>query len=187
MAKLGREVTDALSDGRAFTVRDAHTRDARPLAQLLDSVAAEPEATLLMLPGQVGAGLWRRRIADAVADPRCLQLVAVVDQVPAGALGLRPDPHPNSAHTAWVGMSVGAPWRRLGVGGSLMEAAAGWAATHGVVKLALGVFPENARAIAFYEQHGFSREGLRRAQFVRAGAYHDEVLMARFLAPVSRS
>ena len=42
-------------------------------------------------------------------------------------------------------------------------------------------------ALAFYEQHGFSREGLRCAQFVRAGAYHDEVLMARFLAPVSRS
>jgi putative acetyltransferase len=185
VAKLGREVTDALGDGRTFTVRDARTRDARPLAQLLDLVAAESEATLLMLPGQVGAGLWRRRIADAVADPRCLQLVGVVDEGVAGALGLRPDPHPNSAHVAWIGMSVGASWRRLGVGGALMEAAAGWAGAHGVVKLALGVFPENTKAIAFYERHGFSREALRRAQFVRAGAYHDEVLMARFLAPVS--
>jgi putative acetyltransferase len=82
-------------------------------------------------------------------------------------------------------MSVGEIWRGLGVGGALLETSATWAAANGVGKLALGVFPENRRAIGFYERHGFVREGLRRAQFVRAGRYHDEVLMARFLTPVS--
>ena len=43
----------------------------------------------------------------------------------------------------------------------------------------LGVFPENARAMAFYERHGFVREGLRREQYRRGDQYHDEVLMAR--------
>ena len=70
-----------------------------------------------------------------------------------------------------------------GVGGALLEASATWAAAHAVSKLALGVFPENRRAIGFYERHGFVREGLRRAQYDRAGRYHDEVLMARFLTP----
>ena len=70
-------------------------------------------------------------------------------------------------------------------GGALLEASATWAAAHAVRKLALGVFPENRRAVGFYERHGCVREGLRRAQYERAGRYHDEVLMARFLAPVS--
>jgi putative acetyltransferase len=82
-------------------------------------------------------------------------------------------------------MSVGERWRGLGVGGALLEASATWAGAHAVSKLALGVFPENQRAIGFYERYGFVREGLRRAQYVRAGRYHDEVLMARFLTPVS--
>jgi RimJ/RimL family protein N-acetyltransferase len=185
VAKLGGEIAVTLADGRKARVRDARLRDARPLAALLDAVAAEPRATLLVLPGQVSARVWRRRIADALADPRCLQLSADVGGALAGNLGLRPDPHPCSGHIGWVGMSVGEPWRGLGIGGALLEAAAAWGETHSVVKLALGVFPENARAAAFYEGHRFVREGLRRAQYDRAGRYHDEVLMARFLTPVS--
>ena len=181
MAKLGGKIGTTLADGRELRLRDARARDARPLARLLDAVAAEPTVTLLMMPGQFGAAVWRRRIADAVADPRCLQLSAELGGELVGNLGLRPDPHPGSAHVAWVGMSVGARWRGLGIGGALLEASATWAAANAVRKLALGVFPENRRAIGFYERHGFVREGLRRAQYDRAGRYHDEVLMARFL------
>ena len=181
MAKLGGEIAATLADGRELRLRDARARDARPLARLLDAVAAEPTVTLLMMPGQFGAGVWRRRIADAVADPRCLQLSAVLSGELVGNLGLRPDPHPGSAHVAWVGMSVGERWRGLGIGGALLEASATWAAANTVSKMALGVFPENRRAIGFYERHGFVREGLRRAQYDRDGRYHDEVLMARFL------
>jgi putative acetyltransferase len=184
VAKLGGEIATMLADGREVRVRDARARDARPLARLLDAVAAEPAVTLLMLPGQFGAGVWRRRIADALGDPRCLQLSADLDGELVGNLGLRPDPHPCSGHVTWVGMSVAARWRGLGVGGALLEASAAWAASHAMTKLALGVFPENTRAMGFYERHGFVREGLRRAQYERAGRYHDEVLMARFLTPV---
>ena len=183
MARLGGEVARVLADGRELRVRDARARDARPLSRLLDGVAAEAQVTLLMLPGQFGAGVWRRRIADALADPRCLQLSADLDGELVGNLGMRPDPHPCSAHIGWVGMSVGESWRGLGVGGMLLEASAAWAAAHAVTKLALGVFPDNARALGFYERHGFVREGLRAAQYDRAGRYHDEVLMARFLTP----
>lgn len=185
MARLGGEIAAVLADGRELRVRDARARDARPLVRLLDAVAAEPSATLLVLPGQFGVGVWRRRIADALGDPRCLQLSADLEGELVGNLGLRPDPHPRSGHVAWVGMSVGERWRRLGVGGALLEASAAWAEANAVSKLALGVFPENRPAIGFYERHGFVREGLRRAQYDRAGRYHDEVLMARFLTPVS--
>jgi L-phenylalanine/L-methionine N-acetyltransferase len=185
VARLGGEIATRLADGRVLRLRDARLRDARPLALLLDAVAAEPSVTLLMLPGQFGAGVWRRRITDAIADPRCLQLSAELDGELVGNLGLRPDPNPCSGHVACVGMSVGERWRGLGVGGALLEVSATWAGAHDVSRLALGVFPENLRAIRFYERHGFVREGLRRAQYARAGRYHDEVLMARFLTPVS--
>jgi RimJ/RimL family protein N-acetyltransferase len=185
VAKLGGEIAATLADGRELRVRDARARDARPLARLLDAIAAEPQVTLLMMPGQFGAGVWRRRITDALADPRCLQLAAELDDELVGNLALRPDPHPCSGHVASVGMSVGEPWRGLGVGGALLEASATWARAHAVHTLTLGVFPENRRAIDFYERHGFVREGLRRAQYHRAGRYHDEVLMARFLTPIS--
>jgi RimJ/RimL family protein N-acetyltransferase len=181
VAKLGGEVTGTFADGRAWCVRDARARDARPLAALLDDVAAEPQPALLMLPGQFGANVWKRRIQDNLADPRCLQLSATVGGELAGNLGLRPDAHPCSGHVQWLGMSVALPFRGLGLGGALLETAAEWARVNGYVKVALGVFPENVRAIAFYERHGFVTEGRRRAQYDRAGQYHDEVVMARFV------
>ncbi len=93
------------------------------------------------------------------------------------------DPHPASAHVLMLGMSVARDCRGLGLGGALLESALRWAAQGDALKVELSVFAHNAPAIAFYERHGFAREGLRRRQLVRAGEYHDEVLMARFLDP----
>ena len=181
MGKLGAERRTILADGHELCVRTASTRDARPLVRLLDAVAAEAEATLLMAPGQFTAGVWRRRIAAALADPRALFLAAAAGPELVGDLGLLPEAHACSGHVAVLGMSVAREWRGLGVGGELLEVAAEWAAAGGVTKLTLGVFPENLRAVRFYERHGFVREGLRCAQYDRAGRYHDEMLMARFL------
>jgi len=181
VARLGRENVVTLADGRRMCVRDARTRDARPLARLLDSVAAEPEITLLLRPGEARAGDWRRRISETSASGRGLLVVATLDGDLVGNLGLWHDSNPASVHVAWIGMSVGAAWRGAGVGGALLEQALAWAERHGYEKAVLGVFPDNARAIAFYEHHGFVREGLRRAQYLRGDEYHDEVLMARML------
>jgi RimJ/RimL family protein N-acetyltransferase len=76
-------------------------------------------------------------------------------------------------------MSVAVGFRGVGAGGALLEAAVAWASGAGFRRVVLGVFPENAPAIAFYERHGFVREGLRRGQYRRGDQYHDEVLMAR--------
>lgn len=162
-------------------MRSARLRDAKPLVRLLERVASEPQPTLLLVPGESSVRDWRRRIAGATADQHSLYLVAVVAGELIGNIALDRDRHPNSGHVAWVGISIEARFRGMGVGGMLLETAAAWAAGGGVSKLALGVFPENERALAFYEQHGFSREGLRRAQYTREGRYHDEVLMARLL------
>ncbi len=185
MATLGAETGRVLLDGRELRVRSARPRDAGALFQLLESVAGETEPTLLIRPGESTAKLWRRRISAAGLDYRSLFLLGVLDGEVVGNLGLERDPHPNSSHVAWVGMSVGREWRGLGVGSTLLGIAIDWAAGNGAEKLALSVFPENARALAFYERHGFAREGLREAQYQRNGRYHDEVLMARFLTPLA--
>jgi len=183
VAKLGREIAVTLADGRALRVRDARRGDARRVTSLLDAVAAEPEVTLILQPGEAKPADWRRRIAQATASARGLFLVAESGGDLVGNLGLWPDSNPASAHVAWLGMSVASGYRGAGVGGELLEAALEWATTAGYRRAVLGAFPGNARAIAFYTRHGFVREGLRRAQYRRGAEYHDEVLMARSLTP----
>ena len=162
-------------------VRSARPHDARALASLLDDVARETPATLLLAPGEATAKSRRRRIAAASLDYHSLFLVAIVGGNLVGNLSLERDAHPNSAHAACLGISVARGYRSLGIGALLLESASEWAASSGVTKLQLGVFPENTRATGFYERHGFVREGSRRAQYVRDGRYHDETLMARFI------
>ena len=179
MGNLDRDIRVTLADGRALVVRDAGKRDARGVAEMLDAVASEPRATLVLRPGEAAPSDWRRRIAEALRAPRGLFLVADAAGVVVGNLGLWPDANPASAHVAWIGMSVAAGWRGVGAGGALLEAAMGWAAARDFRRGVLGVFPDNAPAIAFYERHGFVREGLRLQHYRRGDRYHDEVLMAR--------
>jgi putative acetyltransferase len=63
----------------------------------------------------------------------------------------------------------------------LVRAAQAWARDQGLLKVALAVFPDNARAIAVYEHAGFIREGVRRKQYrADGGVLRDELLMAWF-------
>ena len=78
-------------------------------------------------------------------------------------------------------MSVAAAYRGLGVGAALLEAAAAWAAAAGFAKAALSAFPDNTRAIVFYERHRFTFEGRRVRQFQRAGRFDDEAQLGRDL------
>ena len=131
MGSLGREIGVTLADGRALVVRDARKRDARGVCEMLDAVAAEPRATLVLRPGEATPGDWRRRIAEALRSYRGLFLVADGAGAVVGNLGLWPDANPASAHVAWIGMSVAAGWRGVGAGGALLEAAVEWAASAG--------------------------------------------------------
>ena len=185
MARFGRERTVVLRDGREASIRSARPGDARALARLLDAIAAEPEVTLLMLPGEITAREWRRRIAATVERDTSLFLCAWMGERMVGNLGVVADAHPASPHVRVLGMSVARDCRGLGLGGALLESALAWARQSGALKIELSVFAHNEPAVGFYERHGFAREGLRRRQLVRGDEYHDEVLMARFLDPES--
>jgi RimJ/RimL family protein N-acetyltransferase len=171
-----------LSDGRAALLRDARPRDARALARLLDAVASESRSGLLMEPGQRTARDWRRAIIESSMHLRSAFLVAEMDGRLAADLAVQPAANPASQHVCIIGMSVAAPFRGVGLGGALLELALEWAAAWTYSKATLSVLGHNDAAVRFYERHGFIHEGRRVAQFIRAGQYSDEVLMARPLA-----
>jgi L-phenylalanine/L-methionine N-acetyltransferase len=170
-----------LRDGREAAIRSGRPGDARAVARLLDEIAAEPEVTLLLQPGQFTARDWRQRIEAALDSKSSIFLVATLGDRVVGNLGLLADAHPASPHVRVLGVSVASDVRGLGLGTELIETALRWGARNGATKVTLSVFGDNTAAIAFYERLGFVKEGMRQLQLVRAGRYHDEVLMARFL------
>ena len=81
-----------------------------------------------------------------------------------------------------LGMLVRPGWRGRGVGAALMHAAIDWARGHGLHKLSLEVFAQNAAAIALYRKCGFAEEGRRPRQYRRAsGELWDTVVMGLLL------
>jgi RimJ/RimL family protein N-acetyltransferase len=173
----------------SFRIRSADPSDAEQLAQLAESVSAEPEGWLISVAGEWrSAGDERRYLKALRRYPHAAVFVAERDDgTLLGRLSVGRDPHPASAHVADVGLMVAIDARRQGVGRALLRAAVGWARRAGVRKLELHVFPWNEAAIGLYESFGFEREGYRRAHYRRGGEYVDAILMARSVDAASGS
>ena len=116
------------------------------------------------------------------ADPPATQhnLVAEIDGKAIGMLGLTRQDMPRRQHAGYIGMAIHDAYAGRGAGTALMaacvELADNWLQ---LKRLELGVYADNARAIALYERFGFEREGLYHAYAWRAGAYADSLAMAR--------
>lgn len=166
-------------DGRRWILRPARPTDGRALARLFAEVRAE--------------GRWLISTASAVSEPseafwisemiragEQLVLVAEADGELIGNVLVSVDRSAATEHIGVLSILLADGWRDVGIGSELVAAAQRWAAEHGLRKLSLGVFPDNARAIAVYEKAGFVREGLRRMQYRSGDRFRDEVLMAWF-------
>jgi RimJ/RimL family protein N-acetyltransferase len=140
----------------AFEVRPAEDGDRGPLALLFAAVAEERDGIAAEPPVDV-----ERRAAAWQLDGT---LVAVADGEIVGELQV----HETSFGFGELGMLVAADWRGQGVGSALVVAAIEWARARGLHKLSLGVFPQNAAAIALYRKFGFVEEGRRRQHIRRA-------------------
>jgi putative acetyltransferase len=161
-----------------ITIRPAVPEDAATLVALGATVGREPEAWLLNSDGWRSVGEERRYIRALKRHPDAAVYVAEDDGAIVGRLSVARDPHSASRHVADLGLMVASSHRRKGIGRALLDQAVAWARDAGVRKLELHVFPWNEPAIRLYEQYGFTREGLRRAHYHRAGEYVDAVLMA---------
>ena len=97
---------------------------------------------------------WRARLEI----PGSHNVVAVVDGRPAGmASGVPVEQVEDSVEL--ISMWVGPATRGRGVGDCLIREIAQWAAERGATSLLLSVMPDNKRAIALYERHGFTYAG----------------------------
>ncbi len=81
-----------------------------------------------------------------------------------------------------LGMFVASDRRGGGVGGTLVEAALGWARESGAHKVSLTVWAHNHAARGLYAKYGFVTEGTRRRHYRRRnGELWDAVLMGLVL------
>jgi RimJ/RimL family protein N-acetyltransferase len=179
MIATGRGQRRTARDGRTWTLRPARPTDGRALARLFAEVRAEGR-WLVTVPGALSdpsEGFW---IAEMIRRHEQLAIVAEADGEIVGNVLVSTDRNVPTEHIGTLSICVASDWRDVGIGSELVAGAQSWARARGLRKLALGVFPDNDRAIAVYERAGFVREGLRRAQYRSGDGFRDELLMAWF-------
>jgi putative acetyltransferase len=101
-----------------------------------------------------------------------------------GSAGLNVAANPRMRHSATFGIMVHRDFQNQGVGTAMTRAvldlADNWLM---LLRVELGVYADNERAIHLYRKFGFEEEGKRRMAVVRNGKYVDELIMARIHRP----
>ena len=124
------------------------------------------------------AQTWKQRLEQP--PPGSHVLVACIDDLPIGNIGLMPEGNPRRRHSGSLGMGVHDKYAGRGVGHKLMEAvldiADNWI---NLTRVELSVYTDNDRAIRLYERHGFETEGVLRQYAFRDGRFVDALTMAR--------
>lgn len=104
-----------------------------------------------------------------------------------GTVGLTVNKSPRVRHSASIGIMVHRDYQEMGIGRSLLkkviDVSDNWLM---LVRLELGVFVDNERAINLYKSLGFEFEGTKKYAAIRNGKYEDEYLMARYNLPLDR-
>lgn len=179
MVLTGSGEAKTARDGRRWTLRPGRPTDGRALARLFADVRAEGR-WLITAPDAVSQPSEAFWIGELIRAAEHLVLVAEADGEAVGNVLVSVERGVATDHIGVLSIVVADGWRDVGVGSELIAAAQRWTVERGLRKLSLGVFPDNQRAIAVYERHGFVREGLRRMQYRVGDRFRDELLMAWF-------
>jgi RimJ/RimL family protein N-acetyltransferase len=111
------------------------------------------------------------------------QFVAMMDDTVVGWCDILSKPRPAMRHSGVLGVGVLKPYRRQGIGTSLIETTLGAAKDRGVKRVELYVRTDNEPAKKLYEKFGFVVEGVLRNHLLIGGAYRDSYLMAILYDP----
>jgi putative acetyltransferase len=158
--------------------RRASVADAEGLTRLMSEPDVLRNTLQLPLPN---VEVWRKRLEAQIADPLQIHVLAVHADELVGSAGLHPvSGSLRTRHAAHLGMCVAKSWWGRGIGSELMRRLLDWADNWaGLLRVELGVYPDNERAIALYRRFGFELEGCQRALALRDGVYVDSLMMAR--------
>jgi putative acetyltransferase len=98
-----------------------------------------------------------------------------------GMIGMGINRNPRLRHSAGIGIMVHVDYQGNGIGTALfkkvIDLSDNWLK---LVRLELGVFVENERAVKLYKSLGFQIEGMKKYAAIRNGKYADEYIMARY-------
>ena len=108
-------------------------------------------------------------------------LVAEVEERVIGQIDAYRGRWGKTRHTADLGVVIRDGYRNLGIGRHLLGEVDDWARRLGLLKLSLGVFSSNERAIHLYQSCGYRVEGVRSRHLYVAGRFVDELVMAKFV------
>lgn len=155
--------------------RPATPVDAQACADVIAEVAAEERWIATEPPVDVAARAALAREMIERGDP--LWVLEDDEGRVVGNLGLH---RTGAAGVVSLGMAIVPAARGRGGGSALLQAAMAWLHDSDMHKVELEVWPDNERAIALYERHGFEVEGLRRDHYRRRdGSLRSSLIMAR--------
>lgn len=178
------EKTSILKDGTSCTLRSPGAEDAEAMLDYMKETSREtyfllryPEELTLT---QEQEKRWLQRVLDSKKE---VMINAVIEGELAGnasVYGIRESV--KMGHRAGFAIAVREKFWHKGLGKLLIEEALKIAADMGYEQIELGVFDDNAKAVALYKKYGFEEWGRMKHAFrLKDGTYRDEILMGRML------
>jgi putative acetyltransferase len=165
-------------DGRQALVREARPGDARACLAIVAEAARERPRTLAVLEEELWKPRdWRKHRVPW--GPYGVSLVSEIGGAVVGHLNAERGRRMVTRHSAEFGITVAAAARGVGVGRALITTLESWAREYGVTRMALGVFPGNARAHGLYRSLGYVDEGVERAGMIFPEGDQDVIRMSK--------
>lgn len=165
-----KNVAESISIG---SVAEEHIK---AFGEFLETIASEPLYLTAIEPPDEDT--LRVAVQNHIAER--LPLVIAVDRGRVvGWCAIGPKPKPGFTHTGVLGIGVLSDYRQVGIGSQLLSAAIAKARERGLIRIELEVFSSNALAIAFYDRHGFQKEGRKAKARLLEGRFEDVIIMAR--------
>lgn len=158
------------------TIRAAEPSDYQAVQQIYAQRGAYFGTMQMPYPTEA---MWKQRLETT---PKTMHmLVACIDNIPIGNIGLVPSDRARTRHSGHVGMGVHDDYAGRGIGQKLMEAALDLADNWwNLRRVELSVYADNERAIRLYKRTGFVTEGTMKDYAFRDGKFVDALAMARF-------
>ena len=169
-----------LKNGKPFLLRSAGAADGPEVLEVFRLTHGETDY-LLSQPEEISFTPEQEAefLAKKEADPRELELCAVVDGKIVGTAGIEAvGRYRKVRHRAAFGVSVVRAYWGMGIGRALTEACIACAQDAGYAQLELDVVADNAAALALYRSLGFAEYGRNPKGFrSRSGHWQELVLM----------